>query len=49
MKCSTLLVSSMKPFYVDYLADFGGEFHDLRNDSLLPSAWIQAVTFNLRP
>jgi hypothetical protein len=35
--------------YVDYLADFGGEFHDLRNDSafavcLDPDSYVQSQT-----
>jgi hypothetical protein len=39
--------------YVDYLADFGGEFHDLRNDSafavcLDPDSYVQSQTLTER-
>jgi hypothetical protein len=39
--------------YVDYLADFGGEFHDLRNDSafavcLDPDSYVQSQTLSER-
>jgi hypothetical protein len=39
--------------YVDYLADFGGEFHDLRNDAafavcLDPDSYVQSQTLTER-
>ena len=39
--------------YVDYMADFGGEFHDLRNDSafavcLDPDSYVQSQTLTER-